>query len=131
MKTVVSECPIEDVMRVLSGRWPTLLIYYLKDGSRRFSDLRRDNPSVSHRMLSLELGKLVQAGIVSRTDPGGYPRRVDYALTEDGEALVPLTTPWATGGNGLRRSKPRLRWPRPRRKTPLRLAGGLKRKKPG
>lgn len=90
MKTVVSECPIEDVMRVLSGRWPTLLIYYLKDGSRRFSDLRRDNPTVSHRMLSLELGKLVRAGIVSRTDQGGYPRRVDYALTGNGEALVPL-----------------------------------------
>ncbi|WP_369062018.1 helix-turn-helix domain-containing protein [Caulobacter sp. 73W] len=90
MKTVVSECPIEEVMRVLSGRWPTLLIYYLKDGPRRFSDLRRDNPTVSHRMLSLELGRLAAAGVVTRTDFGGYPRRVDYALSAHGEALVPL-----------------------------------------
>ncbi len=29
MQTVVSRCPIEEVMRVLSGRWPTLLLYYL------------------------------------------------------------------------------------------------------
>ncbi|HYE43154.1 MAG TPA: helix-turn-helix domain-containing protein [Caulobacteraceae bacterium] len=90
MKDVVSACPIEDVMRVLSGRWPTLLLYYLKDGVKRFSDLRRDNPTVSHRILALELRKLEQAGIVSRTDIPGYPRRVDYALTSVGLKLVPL-----------------------------------------
>jgi len=90
MKDVVSACPIEEVMRVLSGRWPTLLIYYLKDGPKRFSDLRRDNPTVSHRMLTLELRKLEAAGIVLRTDYPGYPRRVDYELTADGLTLMPL-----------------------------------------
>ena len=90
MKDVVSDCPIEEVMRALSGRWPSLLIYYLKDGSKRFSDLKRDNPTVSHRMLTLELRKLEEIGIVCRTDHAGYPRRVDYALTAAGLALVPL-----------------------------------------
>ena len=37
MKNVVSQCPIEEAMRVLSGRWPTLLLYYLKDGTKRFN----------------------------------------------------------------------------------------------
>jgi DNA-binding HxlR family transcriptional regulator len=90
MKDVVSDCPIESVMRVLSGRWPTLLLYYLKDGTKRFSELRRDNPTVSHRMLALELRKLEVAGIVRRTDHDGYPRRVDYELTIAGRRLVPL-----------------------------------------
>ncbi|MCP4562707.1 MAG: helix-turn-helix transcriptional regulator [Bosea sp.] len=90
MKDVVSDCSIESVMRVLSGRWPTLLLYYLKDGSKRFSELRRDNPTVSHRMLALELRKLEAAGIVSRIDHDGYPRQVDYELTEAGQRLVPL-----------------------------------------
>ncbi|AZO78188.1 MULTISPECIES: helix-turn-helix domain-containing protein [unclassified Bosea (in: a-proteobacteria)] len=90
MKDVVSDCPIESVMRVLSGRWPTLLLYYLKDGTRRFSELRRDNPTVSHRMLALELRKLEAAGIVRRIDHDGYPRRVDYELTTAGLRLVPL-----------------------------------------
>jgi DNA-binding HxlR family transcriptional regulator len=90
MKDVVSNCPIESVMRVLSGRWPTLLLYYLKDGTKRFSDLRRDNPTVSHRMLTQELRKLESAGIVRRTEYPGYPRHVDYDLTADGERLVPL-----------------------------------------
>ncbi|MER9070197.1 helix-turn-helix transcriptional regulator [Mesorhizobium sp. M0902] len=90
MKDVVSRCPIEETMRVLSGRWPTLLLYYLKDGTKRFSDLRRDNPTVSHRILALELRKLEEAGIVRRTAHAGYPLPVDYDLTEPGLKLVPL-----------------------------------------
>ncbi|ALA19045.1 MULTISPECIES: helix-turn-helix domain-containing protein [Chelatococcus] len=90
MKDLVSRCPIEEVMQVLSGRWPTLLIYYLKDGTKRFSDLRRDNPTISHKMLAFELRKLEAAGIVQRTEFGGYPLRVEYDLTPAGERIVPL-----------------------------------------
>jgi len=77
-------------MQILSGRWPTLLIYYLKQGTKRFSDLRRDNPTISHRMLALELRKLEDTGIVTRTEFDGYPLRVEYDLTSAGHALVPL-----------------------------------------
>ena len=90
MKNVVSQCPIEEAMRVLSGRWPTLLLYYLKDGTKRFNELRRDNPTVSHRILTLELRKLEEAGIVRRTAYPGYPLRVDYDLTARGRRLGPL-----------------------------------------
>lgn len=90
MKTLVSRCPIEEVMQVLSGRWPTLLIYYLKEGTKRFSDLRRDNPAISHKMLALELRKLENAGIVDRTEFSSYPLHVEYSLTQAGGRLVPL-----------------------------------------
>jgi len=78
------------VMQVLNGRWPTLLVYYLKDGTKRFSDLRRDNPTISHKMLTFELRKLENAGIVQRTEFEGYPLRVEYDLTAAGHKLVPL-----------------------------------------
>ena len=90
MKDLVSRCPIEEVMQVISGRWPGLLIYYLKQGTKRFSDLRRDNPAISHRMLTLELRKLEDAGIVARSEFEGYPLRVEYDLTPAGLKLVPL-----------------------------------------
>jgi DNA-binding HxlR family transcriptional regulator len=90
MKHLVSRCPIEEVMQVLNGRWPTLLIYYLKDGTKRFGDLRRDNPTISHKMLTFELRKLENAGIVTRTEFEGYPLRVEYDLTSAGLRLVPL-----------------------------------------
>ena len=90
MKDLVSRCPIEEVMQVISGRWPGLLIYYLKQGTKRFSDLRRDNPTISHKMLTLELRKLEDAGIVARSEFEGYPLRVEYDLTPAGLKLVPL-----------------------------------------
>ncbi|PKP86402.1 MAG: transcriptional regulator [Alphaproteobacteria bacterium HGW-Alphaproteobacteria-17] len=90
MKDLVSRCPIEEVMQVLSGRWPSLLIYYLSEGTKRFSDLQRDNPTISHKMLTMELRKLEDAGIVQRTEFDGYPRRVEYDLTPAGLRLVPL-----------------------------------------
>jgi DNA-binding HxlR family transcriptional regulator len=92
MKDLVTYCPIEEVMQVLSGRWPTLLIYYLQQGTKRFADLRRDTPSISNKMLTLELRKLESAGIVQRTQFGGYPLRVEYDLTPAGRALVPLVS---------------------------------------
>lgn len=101
MKALVSRCPVEEVMQVLSGRWPTLLVYYLADGSRRFSDLRRDNSTISHRMLTLELRKLERAGIVCRTESPGYPLRVDYALTDAGQALLPLINALAAWWEGF------------------------------
>ncbi len=90
MQDVVSNCPIEDAMRVLSGRWATLLLYYLKEGPKRFSELQRDNPSISHRILTLELRKLEDAGLVARTAYEGFPLRVEYSLSEPGAELMPL-----------------------------------------
>ncbi|MEX0808474.1 MAG: helix-turn-helix domain-containing protein [Dongiaceae bacterium] len=90
MKETISGCPIEDAMRLLGGRWRTLLIYYLIDGPKRFSDLRRDNPKISHRMLTLDLRELEAAGVISRTIYPEIPPRVEYALTAAGESLVPL-----------------------------------------
>lgn len=90
MKDLVSRCPIEGVMQVLSGRWPTLLIYYLKEGTRRFSDLRRDNPTISHKMLTR--GTSQAGGRRHRRARGipGVSLRVEYDLTPAGHKLAPL-----------------------------------------
>lgn len=90
MKTAVSECPIEEAMVLLSGRWPTLLLYYLNGATKRFSELQRDNPTISHRILTLELRKLEKAGIVRRTAQVGYPSHVEYSLTPAGLRVLPL-----------------------------------------
>jgi DNA-binding HxlR family transcriptional regulator len=90
MKTAVSGCPIEDAMRLLSGRWRTLLVYYLIDGKKRFAQLRRDNPKISHRILTHELRALESAGVITRTVVPGKIAHVEYELTEGGRKLVPL-----------------------------------------
>ena len=90
MKDTVTGCSIEEAMRLLSGRWRGVLIYYLKDGDKRFSDLRRDMTGISQRMLTLDLRELEAAGVVTRTVHAEVPPRVVYGLTQAGHRLLPL-----------------------------------------
>ncbi|VWD44462.1 HxlR family transcriptional regulator [Burkholderia lata] len=90
MKTSATGCSVEEAMRLLGGRWRLLLVSYLLDGPRRFSDLRRDMPGISQRMLTLDLRALEDAGLVLRTVYPEVPVRVEYDLTADGDRLRPV-----------------------------------------
>ena len=67
-----------------------LLIRDLAEGSSRFCELERSLQGISPRTLSLRLRALEEEGIVERHTFPEVPPRVEYALTEKGEALVPL-----------------------------------------
>ncbi|RQV13615.1 transcriptional regulator [Burkholderia cenocepacia] len=90
MKTSATGCSVEEAMRLLGGRWRLLLVSYLLGGPRRFSDLRRDMPGISQRMLTLDLRALEDAGLVRRTVYPEVPVRVEYDLTADGDRLRPV-----------------------------------------
>ncbi|SDR56950.1 transcriptional regulator, HxlR family [Rhizobiales bacterium GAS113] len=90
MKESVSGCPVEEAMRLLGGRWRIVLIYYLLEGPKRFSDLRRSMPNISQRMLTLDLRALEELGIVSRTAYPEVPVRGEYKLTTEGRRLRKL-----------------------------------------
>ena len=66
------------------------MIRDLADGSKRFCELERSLEGISPRTLSLRLRALEAEGIVERHTYPEVPPRVEYALTEKGEALVPL-----------------------------------------
>ena len=59
-------------------------------GSRRFCELERSLEGISPRTLSLRLRALEDERIVERHTFPEVPPRVEYALTDKGEALVPL-----------------------------------------
>lgn len=101
MKNSVSGCPVEEAMRVLGGRWRAVLVFYLLDGPKRFSDLRRDVPGISQRMLTLDLRALEAAGLISRTIYPEVPVRVEYQLTDDGLCLRPIVNELCVWGRSL------------------------------
>lgn len=90
MKESISGCFVEDAIRVLGGRWRIVLIYALLDGPKRFNELRREQPKISQRMLTLDLRALEEAGLLFRTIYPEVPVRVVYELTEMGYELRPL-----------------------------------------
>ncbi len=90
MQTTVSECPVEGAMVLLSGRWRALILYYLSQGPMRFNALRRALAGISQQMLTRELRALEEAGVITRTIYPEVPPRVDYALSEAGQRLMPV-----------------------------------------
>lgn len=89
---------ISGLLQRVGDKWSVLVVHTLGDGSRRFSELRREIPSVSQRMLTLTLRNLERDGLVKRTVTPTIPPRVDYELTELGHALkVPINalSQWA------------------------------------
>ena len=75
---------------IVCGKWTLLLIKDLSEGRSRFCELERSLRGISPRTLSLRLRALEEEGIVERQTFPEVPPRVEYALTEKGEALVPL-----------------------------------------
>lgn len=88
MKDVISGCSVEVAMNLIGGRWRLLIVSYLLEKPKRFSDLRRDIPAISQRMLTMDLRALEEAGVVQRTVYPEVPVKVVYNLTEDGLRLV-------------------------------------------
>jgi DNA-binding HxlR family transcriptional regulator len=83
-------CPVGCCAEIISGKWTLLLIRDLAVGSQRFCELERSLEGISPRTLSLRLRALEHQGVVERRTYPEVPPRVEYALTEKGQALVPL-----------------------------------------
>ena len=77
----------ENLGRV-ANRWTALIVQALAGGTRRYSELRRELGSVSHKMLSQTLRALEKDGIVERTVHPVVPPKVEYSLTALGQSLV-------------------------------------------
>lgn len=80
-------CPVEATLRVIGGKWTLLILRDLAEGPRRFSELQKSLGSVSPKCLSDRLKELEREGILTRTVYPEVPPRVEYALTEKGQAL--------------------------------------------
>lgn len=81
---------IEAAFRMLEGRWKVVIIFHLFDrGTLRFSELERAIPAVSQKMLTQQLRDLERDGIVERTVYAEVPPKVEYRLTQWGEAMCP------------------------------------------
>ncbi len=74
-------CSSRAAFEVVTGKWASLVLLALVEGPHRFGELRRLVEGVSEKMLSQSLHALEREGLLTRTDHGVVPPRVDYALT--------------------------------------------------
>lgn len=58
--------------------------------AKRLSQLKKDIPEISEKMLVQELKNLADSELVERINYGEVPPRVEYKLTEKGKFALPL-----------------------------------------
>jgi DNA-binding HxlR family transcriptional regulator len=81
---------VEAALRLLEGRWKLVILFHLFGGKvLRFSDLERAIPNISQKMLGQQLRRMESDGIVVRKAYPEVPPRVEYRLTQWGQALCP------------------------------------------
>jgi DNA-binding HxlR family transcriptional regulator len=83
-------CAVAATAEIIGAKWTALLVHDLSEGPRRFSELEHSCCGISPRTLSERLRVLEDEGLVVRRAYAEAPPRVEYELTEKGEALLPI-----------------------------------------
>jgi DNA-binding HxlR family transcriptional regulator len=83
-------CAVEAAMSLIDGKWKSVVLFHLMDGTMRFNELRRQIPGVTQRMLTNQLRELEQDGLVARQVYAQVPPKVEYSLTPLGETMTPI-----------------------------------------
>ena len=90
-------CPVMAFQAMISGKYKIRILWDLRDGPRRYSEIRTGLLSgatgtreIAPRVLSRELKALAEAGMIARKDYGLVPPKVEYSLTPAGASFVPV-----------------------------------------
>jgi DNA-binding HxlR family transcriptional regulator len=91
-------CPVDLTLSVIGGRWKGLVFWSLRDGSKRFGELKKLLVGINDKMLTQVLRDLESNGVISRKVFEVIPPKVEYTLTEEGEKLLPVMKMMAEWG---------------------------------
>ena len=83
-------CPVDLTLSVIGGRWKSLVFWNLRDGTKRFGELKKILVGINDKMLAQVLRELESSGVVSRKVHQVIPPKVEYSLTKEGEGLLPV-----------------------------------------
>lgn len=81
---------IASAMEIIGNKWTALILRDLCTGPKRFSELERSVGNINPRTLSQRLDDLERHRIITKRNFAEVPPRIEYALTQKGEDLVPV-----------------------------------------
>lgn len=85
-----SECAQIYATNIIGGQWTLAICCHLAKGKLRFGELRKRIPNITERMLTLQLRKMEENKLITRTVYAEVPPRVEYELTKSAVQLVPI-----------------------------------------
>ena len=83
-------CPLALAMDIIGGKWKMIILWVLRDGVLRFSEIKKILPGITQKMLTQQLRELEESGIVSRVVYPVVPPKVEYSVTVEGQKILPI-----------------------------------------
>jgi len=94
-------CAMDITMDFIGGKWKTVVLWYLINRTLRFSELKKQIPDITEKMLSIQLKNLEEDGLIRRKVYAEVSLRVEYSLTDLGKTLTPVLKAIAKWGRVL------------------------------
>jgi DNA-binding HxlR family transcriptional regulator len=83
-------CPVDLTLSIIGGRWKSLVFWNLRNGTKRFGEIKKILVGINDKMLAQVLRELEKSGVVSRKVYEVIPPKVEYSLTDEGKKLLPV-----------------------------------------
>ena len=90
MKCETSKCGLTPAVEVIGNKWNLIIIFILMDGSKRFTEIQKVLGGINPKTITKHLRILEKYKLVTRTVYAEVPPRVEYALTDQGKAFLPI-----------------------------------------
>lgn len=100
LSPAITHCPVEATITLIGGKYKALILWKLTGGVLRFSQLRKEVPGATPKMLTQQLRELENDGLVRREVYPVVPPKVEYSLTAMGKSIQPILESmydWGTG----------------------------------
>jgi len=98
-----SRCPISLALDVIGDRWSLLIVRDLMfAGKRYYRELLRSDEGISTNILAERLARLVDVGVLSKTDDPTHKQKAVYSLTPMGIDLLPIVAQLGIWGRKYR-----------------------------
>src|SRR5436190_23660319 len=86
-----SYCPINLSLEIFGDAWTLLVLRDLMfSGKRHFRELLASDEHISSNILADRLARLVEHGLLTKSDDPTHKQKAIYSLTEKGIALLPI-----------------------------------------
>ena len=83
-------CPVSTTLNLIGGKYKALILWHLAEKTLRFSQLSKLIPDATPKMLTQQLREMESQNLLTRTVYPVVPPKVEYAITELGQSLMPV-----------------------------------------
>lgn len=84
------KCSMELTLDLIGGKWKVLILWHLRNKVLRFSELKKELPNITQKMLTQQLRELENNNLVFRKVYPQVPPKVEYSLTSSGKNIIPI-----------------------------------------